>query len=132
MSLSVINDAQSASDANLLISSSIISLDRIDPVNKTGAFTVGSGFDVYIVNGSGVTADVAVTLPPAPLNVGRILHFKNQNATYNIVSAAADVCLRNSATPAAAGTAFVANVNGHSATLISNGVYWYSMRHANF
>lgn len=126
MSLSVVNNSLSASDVNSLVSSSVVSLDRIDPVTKTTDFSVGGGYDVFIVEGA---ANVNVTLPSAPLNLGRVLHFKNQSGTYTLVSANSDVCPRNSSTP---GTAILAAVNGNSATLVSNGVYWFNVKHANF
>jgi hypothetical protein len=130
MSLSVVNNSLSVSDVNLLSSSSVVSLDRIDPVTKTADFTVSGGYDVYIV--AGASANVNVTLPSAALNNGRVLHFKNQSGTYTLASANADVCARNSSTPAVANTAFLAAVNGNSTTLVSNGVYWFSIKHANF
>jgi hypothetical protein len=128
MSLSVVNNSLSVSDVNSLSSSSVVSLDRIDPVTKTADFTVSGGYDVYIVAGSSAN----VTLPSAALNNGRVLHFKNQSGTYTLASANADVCPRNSSSPAVANTAFLAAVNGNSTTLVSNGVYWFSIKHANF
>lgn len=125
MSLSVVNDSLSVSDVNSFLTSSVVNLDRIDPVNKTSNFTVDNQSDVYIVAGS---ANVTVTLPAASSNIGRVLHFKNQTA-YTLVSANSDVCPRNSLTP---GTAILAATIGHSATLISNGVNWFNIRHANF
>ena len=125
MSLSVVNNSLSVSDVNSLSSSSVVSLDRIDPVTKTAAFTVSGGYDVYIVAG---TASVSVSLPPAALNPGRVLHFKNQ-AAFTVVSADSNVCPRDSATP---GTAILAAVSGNSNTLVSNGVYWWSIKNANF
>ena len=128
MSLSVVNNSLSASDVNSLVSSSVVSLDRIDPVTKTTDFSVGGGYDVFIVDGA--SANVNVTLPSAPLNLGRVLHFKNQTTTARtLVSANSDVCPRDSSTP---GTAILAATNGHSATLVSNGVYWFNVRNANF
>ena len=126
MSLSVVNDSLSVSDVNSFLISSVVNLDRIDPVNKTTSFTVDNQSDVYIV--AGATANVTVTLPVASSNIGRVLHFKNQSS-YTLVSAISDVCPRNSLTP---GTAILAATNGHSATLVSNGVNWFMIKHSNF
>ena len=123
MSLSVVNNALSVSDVNSFLGSSLISLDRIDPVNKTSNFSVVDLYNVYIVSGS--SANVSVTLPPASSNTGRILHFKNQSGTYTLISANSDVCPQNSLIP---GTALLGAVNGNSTSIISNGIYWFIIR----
>lgn len=122
MSFSVVNDSLSNSDVNLLSSSSTVSLDRIDTVNKTASFTVGS-HDIYIV--AGAAANVSVTLPDASSCPGRVLHLKNQSGTYTVISASSNVVPPGGG---AAGTAILAAVNGNSATLLSNGVNWYNVR----
>ena len=125
MSLSVLNNSLSVSDVNSLVGPSLINLDKIDPVNKTSNFSVVDGYNVYIVQGA--AANVSVTLPPASLNTGRVLHLKNQSSTYTVVSANSDVCPQNSLTP---GTALIGAVNGNSISLISNGTYWFIIRQA--
>lgn len=119
MSFSVFNESLSPSDISQLTSSSVVSLDRIDPVTKTASFTVNS-HDVYIVNG----ASILVTLPSAALFPGRVLHFVNK-AAQAVLSVANDVVPNNSTT---LGNSILAAAIGNSSTLVSNGVNWYNVR----
>ena len=90
-SLSVVNDVINYNDLSVDSrpnNSSIYSLCRIDPVTKTGSFTVSDLYDIYVI-----TAAATVTLPDASAtspNIGRVLHFRNRNATA-LVSASSNV-----------------------------------------
>lgn len=92
------------------------------PVTKTASFSLAATENFVIANGA--SANVAVTLPSASANTGRIVTIKNLSGTYTVISAASDVAPVGSATP---GTAILAATAGKWATLVSDGTNWIIM-----
>jgi hypothetical protein len=124
MSFSVVNDSLSNSDVRQLTSPSLINLIKIDPVTKSADFTVSPSFDTYVLNV--VDTNVSVTLPNASLFPGRVLHFKRINSGTGIVVSASSNVFQASGS---VGTNIISAVTtGNSATLLSNGTYWYNIR----
>jgi hypothetical protein len=130
MSFSVVNDSLSLSDLNQLqgpLVATLIGLEKIDPLNKPATnFAVTSQYDTYIVSGA-----TGVVLPSAALSNGRILHFKIQAAAAlgSITDTTSGTALSNVVSASGVlGSAIVAAAIGNSATLVSNGVYWYNIK----
>ena len=97
------------------------------PTPKNTSFSVvDSNVDVYVCSAG---ADLTVTLPSALLNRGRVLHFKLNVSTGNLLSGANNV---KPITGAAVTNTIIPSgvAAGTSATLVSDGVNWVTVRYS--
>ena len=122
MSFTIQPDGVSFTDMNSQsgLSSSLLFPARIDPATKTANFSVTEAFDVYTC---GAAAGITVTLPPASVYPGRVLHFKNSGSAQTL-SSNIDILTATGTTD----VSILAAANGNSSTLVSNGTIWINVR----
>lgn len=103
--------------------STIIAAIATAPVTNAANFTVGASDKWIINNKSGSTC--TATLPAAASYTGRELNFQNYQAQLLISASSNVVPLAGGA----AGTAILAAIAGDTATLVSDGTNWLTMKY---